>query len=143
MAINPHFLSEWDYEKNIGLHPSMFSMHSNKSVWWKCELGHSWKTSISHRAYGTRCPHCFKEHGTSFAEQAIVFYLSKYCEVTNRHKYFGKEIDIFLPKYNIGFEYDGMFFHKGKKSEVKEARKNQLLEENGISLFRIIFVVKL
>ncbi len=38
--------------------PTHFSMGSDKKVNWKCELGHVWKTSISHRVNGTECPYC-------------------------------------------------------------------------------------
>lgn len=27
-------------------------------VWWKCELGHSWKIKVSSRANGSGCPYC-------------------------------------------------------------------------------------
>ena len=94
---NPPFLKEWDYDKNIGLEPSSLMIRSNKSVWWKCELGHSWKTAIAHRAEGTRCPHCYKEYGTSFAEQAICYYLQKCYAIENRAKIQNLEID------NYGF----------------------------------------
>jgi DNA-directed RNA polymerase subunit RPC12/RpoP len=137
VTLNPDFLKEWDYDKNIGLDPSDFMLHSNKKVWWKCSLGHSWQATIGHRSYGSKCPHCYKEHGTSFAEQAILFYLSKFFNTLNRCKVYGKEIDIFLPEQNIGFEYDGIYFHRGKTSELKEASKNLVLSENGITLYRI------
>ena len=137
VTLNPDFLKEWDYEKNVGINPKDYKLHSNKSVWWKCEMGHEWKTTISHRAGGNRCPHCYKEYGTSFAEQAILFFLRKYFECENRAKVYDKEIDIFIPKMNIGFEYDGIAFHSGEKNVKKEAEKNYVLEKNGIQLFRI------
>lgn len=74
VALNPDFLKEWDYEKNVGLDPKNYKLHSNKSVWWRCELGHRWKTTIAHRAEGTRCPHCYKEYGTSLrSRQYYIF----------------------------------------------------------------------
>lgn len=137
VTLNPDFLKEWDYEKNVGIDPKNYKLHSNKSVWWICELGHSWKTTIAHRAEGTRCPHCFNEYGTSFAEQAILYFLQQHFECKNRLRIFGKEIDIFIPVLKTGFEYDGIAFHSGAKSANKEASKNNFLKENGVKLFRI------
>lgn len=55
---NPALALEWDYEKNGDLHPENFTGGSNKSVWWKCSLGHSWNVEISHRTLGSGCPYC-------------------------------------------------------------------------------------
>ena len=56
-TLNPKFLKEWDYEKNILL-PSEVTRCSGKMAWWKCELGHSWKIKVSSRANGSGCPYC-------------------------------------------------------------------------------------
>ena len=93
---------------------------SNKKVWWKCELGHSWQASISHRTAGTGCPHCYSENGTSFPEQAICYYLSTIACVKNREKIDNQEIDIYLPEYKIGFEYDGLYYHENERSKKRE-----------------------
>lgn len=56
-----YLLSEWDYEKNepLGIRPTEISYGSSKKVWWKCEQGHSWQSSISNRARVNRsCPYC-------------------------------------------------------------------------------------
>ena len=45
------------------------------------------------------------------------------------------EIDIFLPEYHIGIEYDGYYFHKGR--EVQDGKKNLILKSNDIKLVRI------
>ena len=56
---NPAFAVEWDYEKNAGLHPDNFTGSSNKKVWWKCNLGHSWCAVIASRfMLGSKCPYC-------------------------------------------------------------------------------------
>jgi len=59
---NPELASEWDFERNAPLTPSVVSPGSDKKVWWKCKKGHSWDTRISYRARGKRrqkkCPYC-------------------------------------------------------------------------------------
>lgn len=58
-STNPNVANEWDYEKNIGLLPTMISSGSNKTVWWICSLGHEWKAVVVERAIrGTGCPYC-------------------------------------------------------------------------------------
>jgi len=56
----PELEKEWDYDKNGGLRPEMVMQNSPRTVWWLCEHGHSWKTPIVSRRYGTGCPYCAK-----------------------------------------------------------------------------------
>ncbi|OQB11618.1 MAG: hypothetical protein BWY15_02433 [Firmicutes bacterium ADurb.Bin193] len=55
---HPRLAAAWDYEKNDGLSPEQITFGSNKKVWWKCEHGHSWRTTINHRGAGHNCPYC-------------------------------------------------------------------------------------
>ena len=71
----PTLAKEWDYDKNSPLTPKDFTRGSSSRVWWKCSLGHVWKTSISNRTKaGTGCPYCankkvlvgFNDLGTTY-----------------------------------------------------------------------------
>lgn len=57
---HPHWLEEWDYEKNdeININPTKLTYGSSKEAYWLCrELKHSWKVEILARnKYG--CPVC-------------------------------------------------------------------------------------
>ena len=111
---------------------------SNKKVWWQCVKGHEWKTEVAHRTSGRRCPVCYGESKTSFPEQAIFYYLKKALNVINRYKLNNiTEIDIYIPDLQIGIEYDGAYYHKGKDAEDREKRKNAILKDNNIMLIRI------
>ena len=55
---NPQLASEWDKEKNGDLKPSDVLEGTNKKVWWKCQLGHSYEASINNRTRGVGCPYC-------------------------------------------------------------------------------------
>lgn len=57
-SLYPDIAKEWNYKKNKNLNPSMFTGGSGKIVWWICNQGHEWKTSINHRRQGTNCPYC-------------------------------------------------------------------------------------
>ena len=52
----------------------MLTSKSKKRVWWKCALGHAWKTSVCHRANGTTCPYCKgKKILTGFNDLATLY----------------------------------------------------------------------
>lgn len=60
----PQLLKEWNYEKNGDLLPEDVIAGSGKKVWWKCEKGHEWKTSVCARTGKKKvgCPHCGKTY---------------------------------------------------------------------------------
>lgn len=131
---DPELCKEWDYDKNGDLKPSDVKAGSNKKVWWKCEFGHEWKTTVANRKTGRNCPFCSRS-GSSMPEQGIAYYIGKICKVEQRVKICNKEIDIFLPEHKIGIEYDGEFYHKGRASH--DIIKSRRLTNAGINLFRI------
>ncbi len=50
---NPELAAQAD-----GWDPTSVVVFSNKSVQWKCELGHTWKTGVYNRSFGSGCPMC-------------------------------------------------------------------------------------
>lgn len=138
---NPELIKEWDYEKNNDKRPEDYSKGSSTKIWWKCEYGHSWEAAIYHRTKDRNCPICNNTKQTSFPEQAIYYYLSKkYNNIINRYKDIftnSMEIDIYIPNKKVGIEYDGLYFHKGKKSEAREIKKYNICQKNNIKLIRV------
>lgn len=58
-TLQPDLAKEWDYERNAPLKPDMITAGSHRSVWWKCHLGHSWRSPVSTRnSNHTGCPYC-------------------------------------------------------------------------------------
>ncbi|MBF0341458.1 MAG: MucR family transcriptional regulator [Magnetococcales bacterium] len=55
---HPHLAREWHSEKNGRLTPDKVSHGSNRCVFWLCELGHTWKSSVEKRSRGIGCPYC-------------------------------------------------------------------------------------
>lgn len=39
-------INYWDYEKNTDISPEEITLGSEKKVWWKCPLGHSFYRAI-------------------------------------------------------------------------------------------------
>lgn len=139
--INPYIAKEWNYEKNGNKIPQKYTCKSGIKVWWKCEKGHEWKTSISNRSRGDGCPKCNSGIRTSFPEQAIYFYVKKiYPDAVNRCTDVlpnGMEIDIFIPSINVGVEYDGSVWHESDKALEKEVKKYIECKRNDIFLIRV------
>lgn len=55
----PDLAREWDTALNLPLTAESVSPCSNRRVWWRCDLGHTYRAPVSHRT--TRksgCPYC-------------------------------------------------------------------------------------
>lgn len=134
---NPELAKEWHPSKNGELTPFDVTAGSNKKAWWQCRKGHEWEASISNRNKKRGCNKCNAGKQTSFPEQAVYFYLKQVVAAESRASVFGVEVDVFIPSWNIGIEYDGLRFHNSDKSAAREAKKNKIMSENGINLIRI------
>ena len=60
-TIFPDVAAEWHPTKNL-LAPNEVAAKSNKKVWWQCEKGHEWESTINNRTSNRQgCPICYKE----------------------------------------------------------------------------------
>ena len=142
LTLRPDLAEEWNYEKNNPLTPDKVTASSSRKVWWRCSLGHEWRTSENHRNDGSGCPKCATARQTSFPEQAVYFYVSKvypdaingYTDIFNNH---GMELDIYIPSLKTGIEYDGSAYHKSQKQKTRELKKYETCREEGITLIRL------
>jgi DNA-directed RNA polymerase subunit RPC12/RpoP len=57
-TLHPELADQWHPKKNMYLTPEQVTPGSNKKVWWRCEKGHAWKSSVAHRTGGNGCPYC-------------------------------------------------------------------------------------
>lgn len=133
----PDLATEWS-NKNVKKANEIIA-GSDKPYIWQCRFcNYEWTASIhNRRTEGSNCPKCSGAN-TSFAEQAIFYYIKKfYPDAINRYIDIttNKEIDIYIPMLNLGIEYDGYVFHKDKKEF--DDKKTQLLQDNGIKLVRV------
>lgn len=134
-TINPSLAKEWNYKKNKGLTPQNIIAGSPKKVWWICENGHEWQATIVSRNKGHYCPICDTNKHTSVSEKAFAYYLRLYgVEIEESKKIERRELDIFIPKMQVGIEYDGQYYHK---NPTKDLAKNLLCKKLGIKLIRI------
>ena len=61
----PKVAAEWHPSKNAYLRPTDVFPHSGIKVWWQCQKGHEWETSVDHRTrkIKTGCPVCYRKEG--------------------------------------------------------------------------------
>lgn len=144
--IKPNYdFSKFEYKKSISLSTVI------------CDKGHEFKTSFNRlTSKGSSCPYCVNtkskpefeiiEFIKGFYNKEIIHGDRTNLLNPNTGKYL--EIDIYLPDLNIGFEYNGEYFHsddnieKRTKGQFKTKDefhnfKTNLALNCGISLFHI------
>ena len=58
-SLYPALAGEWDAAKNGALTPETVTPASNRKVWWRCPLGHSYRSIVASRTMrGDDCPYC-------------------------------------------------------------------------------------
>lgn len=134
LAAFPEVAEEWHPTKNEGKTPSDFMPKSSFKAWWRCPRGHEWPATISHRTNGSGCPHC---GGGSSALEARVYseLRALFQDVVWHSRDFGVQLDVYLPKFRIGIEIDGHYWHAHKVAA--DRRKNQVCNRHNIRLIRM------
>ena len=139
-STHPKLAAEWHPSKNGNLRPTDVSYGMATRIWWLCPEGHAYQATLLHRSSGTNCPRCNSGRQTSFAEQAVFYYVKKvFPDAISRYKeIFDKsmELDIYIPSIKLAIEYDGVAWHKSDKLK-REIKKYQICQKNGIKLLRL------
>lgn len=144
----PEILKEWNYDKNT-ITPQEVMKSSSKKVWWICEKGHEWEATVNDRSRkdhkSTNCPYCAVNITISQGEQEVYDYVKSILPEnttiiqSDRTILHPKELDIYIPDYNIAIEYNGAYWHK--ESELRDKyyhyNKWKKCNDNGIQLITI------
>ena len=141
-TLYPEAAKQWHPTLNGDLTAFDFTPGSGKKVWWKCDKGndHEWTSTISGRSRGRNCPFCTLTP-QSKQELIITFELKKLFKNIDpqglKTKLLGRlrSIDIYIPKLNLCIEFDGSYWHKGKRDLDKI--KSKLLFQEGFKLIRV------
>lgn len=150
MTTHPYLIREWNYRKNT-LNPANISKGSNKKVWWVCDKGHEWEAMINSRTRinKTNCPVCMRSFVSSAQEKELLNFLkslTNYLIIENSRSIIAPyELDIYIPKLNIAFEFNGTYWHsdqqimKNHNMTAKEyhTMKTMLCSKENIQLFHI------
>lgn len=54
----PEVAATWHPTRNGDVTPQTVTIKNGKKVWWQCEFGHEWITTVASRTTGTGCPTC-------------------------------------------------------------------------------------
>ena len=103
-----------------------------------CKKHGMFTQKISNHLYGQGCPKCAVS--ISKAEDEINEFLNMFIETKQRYKLLNKkEIDIFIPKLNIGIEYNGLRWHSDlfQKDNLYHLNKTNYCKEHDIKLIHI------
>jgi hypothetical protein len=69
----PELAKEWAYDLNAPLTPEHFGPSANKSAWWRCKRGHTWKSVIQQRTFHrSGCRRCAAQATTNENNLAIL-----------------------------------------------------------------------
>lgn len=115
------------------------SAKSMKLYKWRCkECGKVFESYINGVVVPPRCLDCHPYTVSKGQEELEEFIKSLGFEVVrnDRGHLNGYEIDVFLPELNVGFEYNGEFFHQDNPKDYHKM-KTDIAEENGIHLIHI------
>lgn len=86
-------MEEWDYSKNTNQNPRKLTKGSDVQVFWICEFGHNWKTSVKKRALlGRGCHVC--SHQVASPETS----LAGHKEFSNITKEWDKDLNLQLQR---------------------------------------------
>lgn len=107
---------------------------------WKCKkCGTFFSGRLSSGLTMLRCPTCFpKEYSVSRSESELFESINVSNKIqTNRDLIDGFEIDIFLPDFKIGIEYNGMYWHSEQKGITKYYHLDKTIASENEKLFLI------
>lgn len=152
---HPEIAKKWHPTKNLSLTPFDVTFGSGKKVWWKCNNNHEWITSVDDLVGnindgGNGCALCSSSNGENkikniLDQMNITYEIQKTfddCKDTKKLRF-----DLYIPKYNVLIEYDGMQHFKPIKFfggierfnglKIKDKIKSEYAAKNNIPLLRI------
>ena len=102
------------------------------------------QTPDCHLRTNNGCPMCAAEITVSSIEKEIIYFLKDDLNIQNikrnkRNIITPKELDIFLPEYNVAIEFDGLYYHSElfQKDKKYHLNKTELCQEKNIRLVHI------
>lgn len=71
-SLRPEVALQWHPTRNHPLEPRMFTLGSNKKIWWRCAESHEWQATVAERTKGRGCPVCSrKSRGQTYRRLAV------------------------------------------------------------------------
>jgi hypothetical protein len=139
----PLLAAEWHPTRNKPLTPSQVVSGSTRKVWWKCDKGHTWHTTIDSRSgRGSGCPDCILA-ATSKLEIKIFAELQHVLEghfsaIQHNPRVLappGRKLIVDMLFGDIIVEFDGAYWHRD--SERRDSAKTARLAAAGFRVIRV------
>lgn len=102
-----------------------------------CDKGHKFYKRPNDFNNGQRCPLCQGSSGQRMLQEMLYEFIDEEMLYNDRTTLGGLELDIFLPKRNIGIEYHGDYWHSIPEMKERDERKRKLCRDNGIKLMEV------
>lgn len=114
---------------------------------WVCNRGHEWDAVPDNVIGGSGCPYC--SFSVSSHELNILEFIKQIIPeeeiqtnrrvLKNLHNRYKTEIDIYIPKMNLGFEYNGVYYHSERytPNTSRHKLKRESAKRQGINLIQI------
>lgn len=119
-------------------------INSHKKITIMCpEHGPFSQRPYSHQQNVHSCPDCANKQASSVAEKEISDYISSLYKgeiLLNKRSFLEgrKEIDIFLPEFSLGIEFNGNYWHTERvRAKNYHYEKYKMAKEKGIYLIQI------
>lgn len=123
----------YDYSKTV------YGQNNREGVTIICKQHGEFTQAPFDHLEGCGCPSCIDFGAT---EQELRDYVESlgFTTTKDRKVLDGKEIDVFVPSLNVGFEFNGLFWHSEKRSknpETHHKHKTDLARTKGVRLVHI------
>lgn len=137
------YFSQINIEKTLEKYPNInldkLTVGSHKKICWNCKNGHQYYAMPKNRILNNSgCPYC---HSHSSKIERILYNIIKdnsNLDIILDYVENNKEIDVYLPKLNIGFEFDGLYYHRIRKNRLQqEKRKDEYFANKNIKIIHI------
>jgi uncharacterized Zn ribbon protein len=125
----PDLAKEWHKTKN-SKSPSQVGTGIDKKAWWKCQVGHVFKSSIKSRVAGTGCPKCANSGGFQDDQPGYLYLL-----YSDKHKCFQVGITN-KPKDRLKLHARNGSFKAKEVLLFKNGREARLAEQKILGYFK-------
>jgi hypothetical protein len=141
----PQLANEWNPSKNINLTPFDVTCGSDKMIWWKCENNHEWKTTVSNRTSGKKCPYCYgnvKKTHNQFVKEVYDLVKDEYEILSN---YVNAQTKVLVKHTLCKTEYKvtpHMFINNGRRCPVCCETKGEKAVRKWLEDNKVYFLVQ-
>lgn len=105
-----------------------------------CDKGHTFSTTPDEILNADRgCSKCFKANQRSKQEVELFTFVKSIvdCEYSNRKVLGGLELDIYIPKFKLGIEFNGLYWHSENRIKTSHFEKVNIASSKDTHLIHV------